>query len=303
MNYTDAFTFRKNNKHKNTTAVQDISDTSDSSDSIGVSTNNAHKPDPADDVKDDQEILENGIVFTNTGGKVVTKVSYNEGWAQNNVNAIKSNFNSNQNANIQTGNAVRKDQKPLNRRVFLAGGGYGQTPPKVNIRLPSANIRGIGFDQAHPQNNGYAGNGGYGGSGGYGGGGGFGGSGGHGVAGGYGGSGGYSGSGGFGGHGGSGYGSTGYSQPSYGYIGGHGGGAQSFSLSFPFNEIQICPDIILAAIVAAAAVAAGGLYLAITAAGRRKRNVSTDSASEVFDRLLAALHIGRRWVALEGDGW
>ena len=123
MNYTEVFTFRKNSKQKNTTAFQDNLGLSDSSDSIGASTTNSHKPDSADDVKDDQEILENGIVFTNTGGKVVTKVSYNEGWAQNNVNAIKSNFNSN--ANIHPGNAVRQEQKPLNRRIFLAGGGYG----------------------------------------------------------------------------------------------------------------------------------------------------------------------------------
>ena len=54
------------------------------------------------------------------------------------------------------------------------------------------------------------------------------------------------------------------------YDGGHGGGPMGSCFS-----IDICPDLILAAIAAAAAVAAFLIYQAITVAGRKKRSQSS----------------------------
>ena len=58
-------------------------------------------------------------------------------------------------------------------------------------------------------------------------------------------------------------------------------------------DLQICPDLILSLIVAAAAVAAGGLYLAITGAGRRRRTEAAGPRVALFERFLTVLYIGR----------
>jgi len=61
------------------------------------------------------------------------------------------------------------------------------------------------------------------------------------------------------------------------YSSGYGGGSPGGSCF----SIDICPDLILAAIAAAAAAAAFGLYIAITQAGRRKKR-SDGSVDESF---------------------
>ena len=67
------------------------------------------------------------------------------------------------------------------------------------------------------------------------------------------------------------------SQPYGSYSSGYGGGSPGGSCF----SIDICPDLILAAIAAAAAAAAFGLYIAITQAGRRKKR-SDGSVDESF---------------------
>jgi hypothetical protein len=70
---------------------------------------------------------------------------------------------------------------------------------------------------------------------------------------------------------------------SYSGGGSYGGGGSPGGSCF---SIDICPDLILAAIAAAAAAAAFGLYLAITAAGRRRKR---SDGSEVESALGAFL--------------
>ena len=63
--------------------------------------------------------------------------------------------------------------------------------------------------------------------------------------------------------------------------GGYGGGGGGSCFS-----IDICPDLILAAIAAAAAAAAFGLYIAITGAGRRRKRSTGSEDESSFDALL-----------------
>ena len=88
-----------------------------------------------------------------------------------------------------------------------------------------------------------------------------------------------------------GYGHGGGGQVSYGHGGGYGYGFSLNRLILP--DLQICPDLILSLIVAAAAVAAGGLYLAITGAGRRRRREAPGHRVPPLERFLTALYIGR----------
>ena len=82
------------------------------------------------------------------------------------------------------------------------------------------------------------------------------------------------------------------SQPYGSYSSGYGGGSPGGSCF----SIDICPDLILAAIAAAAAAAAFGLYIAITQAGRRKKrsdgSVEEESYLDSFIRSWAPQFIG-----------
>ena len=82
------------------------------------------------------------------------------------------------------------------------------------------------------------------------------------------------------------------SQPYGSYSSGYGGGSPGGSCF----SIDICPDLILAAIAAAAAAAAFGLYIAITQAGRRKKrsdgSVEEESFLDSFVRSWAPQFVG-----------
>ena len=82
------------------------------------------------------------------------------------------------------------------------------------------------------------------------------------------------------------------SQPYGSYASGYGGGSPGGSCF----SIDICPDLILAAIAAAAAAAAFGLYIAITQAGRRKKrsdgSVEEESFLDSFIRSWAPQFVG-----------
>ena len=83
------------------------------------------------------------------------------------------------------------------------------------------------------------------------------------------------------------------SQPYGSYASGYGGGGSPGGSCF---SIDICPDLILAAIAAAAAAAAFGLYIAITQAGRRKKrsdgSVEEESFLDSFIRSWAPQFVG-----------
>ena len=160
----------------------------------------------------------------------------------------------------------------LQRRAFLAGGGYGQAPyPDVNIKVPPIRVAGVNFGGSNgayfrPVGNQHLR--------GYGGGG-------------------YS-------HAGVGY---GYGQvpPGFQIQGPQNinlglGQNVNLGLNIPFFDIRICPDLILGLIVVAAAAAALGLYIAITQAGRRRRkkrsSASGLSPAQGLGQLLDVMVIG-----------
>ena len=156
------------------------------------------------------------------------------------------------------------------RRVFLAGGGYGQAPyPDVNIKVPPIRVAGVNFGGSNgayfrPNGNQHL----------------------------------------------RGYGGGGYSHAGYGYgqvpPGFQIQGPQNINLglgqnvnlglNIPFFDIRICPDIVLGLIVVAAAAAALGLYIAITQAGRRRRkkrsSASALSPAQGLGQLLDVMVIG-----------
>ena len=64
-------------------------------------------------------------------------------------------------------------------------------------------------------------------------------------------------------------------------------------LPFP-TDLGICPDIVLAAIIAAGAVAALAIYIAIVAAGRRRRRSSSLNFYSLLDAALSSLMLGMK---------
>ena len=73
------------------------------------------------------------------------------------------------------------------------------------------------------------------------------------------------------------------SQPYGSHSGGGGYGGSPGGSCF---SIDICPDLILAAIAAAAAAAAFFLYITITAAGRRRKRSDGSKEASVLDSLV-----------------
>ena len=257
MNYTEVYTFRKeSNETAGPSVLEAAAQSSYSSRANGHSYVGGFVPDAYDytdyssKVKDNSNTLENGLVFTNPAGKVVTKVSYNNRWSGPG-NSLVGIRNSAFSPNLPPiSQQSPRFQGGTNRRALLAGAGqFAQ----------NANLQNIG--QRAGFGNVY-GRGGYGGS----------------------------------------YGGYGHSQIPQGFtIRGpqniNLGGLQNANLrlNLPFTDLNICPDIILSLIVLAAAVAAGGLYLAITGAGRRRRKRSSvgDRSAGVLGTMLTFLTIGR----------
>ena len=160
MNYTEVFTFRKqgpsSQKANSSTLVHrqldnQAGEAGPDIDSSVLASAWDQDPDSGPDpevydyrdfvnnekASEELETLENGLVFTEPGGKVVTKVSYNEGWNENKkpfkaISDIKGAWKKNKSPQVSGGQGLLP-----NRRVFQNGGGFG--------KVPSVNLNGINF--------------------------------------------------------------------------------------------------------------------------------------------------------------
>ena len=175
-------------------------------------------------------------------------------------NSQKKSRPSNFNPKSQLSSSLPSRTGNVQRRVFLAGGGYGQAAyPDVNIKLPpvagfnfGGNVRPVGSQHLRGYGGGY----------------------------------------------GVGYG-HGQVPPGFQIQGPQSinlglGQNVNLGLNLPFSDIRICPDLILGLIVVAAAAAALGLYIAITQAGRRRRKKrsSAFSPAQGLGQLLDVMVIG-----------
>ena len=324
MNYTEVYTFRKHrdSSSKGQSSVDSLAESSDENRNLQISE---FLPDYDDYTSSGNEVPEDvipndGVVFKNPDGKVVTKVSYNSKWTKKGGSSSKKggidrkkNLFANlpgskkqkfgQNGSTSTGLRLpdfRPTSPPKRIQVKSANSRIGNPRPsnlrpknQISSSLPiwtgdrRAFLVGGGYGQpAYPDVNvkvppiRVAG-----------------------VN--------------FGGNNGAYFRPVGNPQlrgygGGYGY--GHGqvppglqiqgpqninlglGQNVNLGLNIPFFDIRICPDIILGLIVVAAAAAALGLYIAITQAGRRRRkkrsSASGLSLTQGLGQLLDVMVIG-----------